>query len=145
MIDNKFSLNNEGESIFQRMTDQALEEHIEFLRENNRLFPNFPGPYRGWEKKEQIEVPKRPKESTRNIADVEHLPHNWILASYAALVLMQPNLRFSAFDLATLGGDRKPTSIGDTSCTYNAKSPYLQCAVNPEGNCSDYSHFESRI
>lgn len=34
---------------------------------------------------------------------------------------------------------------GDRSCIYNAMSPQLQCAVNPEGNCSNCQHYEARL
>ncbi|TVQ43066.1 MAG: hypothetical protein EA365_13410 [Gloeocapsa sp. DLM2.Bin57] len=38
--------------------------------------------------------------------------------------------------------NRYPTQIiGDISCVYNARSPYIRCAVNPAGpcqNCLDY-------
>ena len=33
--------------------------------------------------------------------------------------------------------------IGDVSCKYNAKSPYVRCAINPTGLCQDCRHFES--
>ena len=31
--------------------------------------------------------------------------------------------------------------IGDLSCTYNARSPYIRCAVNPDGLCQDCHHY----
>jgi Family of unknown function (DUF6464) len=31
--------------------------------------------------------------------------------------------------------------IGDLSCSYNAKSPYIRCAVNPDGLCQDCRHY----
>lgn len=34
--------------------------------------------------------------------------------------------------------------IGDTSCVNNAQSPYIRCAINPEGPCDECSHFEKR-
>ena len=34
--------------------------------------------------------------------------------------------------------------IGDTSCVNNAQSPYLRCAINPEGPCDECPHFEKR-
>lgn len=34
--------------------------------------------------------------------------------------------------------------IGDTSCANNAQSPYLRCAINPEGPCEECSHYEQR-
>ena len=32
--------------------------------------------------------------------------------------------------------------IGDSSCVNNARSPYIRCAVNPEGPCDECKHFE---
>ncbi|WP_310424979.1 DUF6464 family protein [Chamaesiphon sp. VAR_48_metabat_135_sub] len=32
--------------------------------------------------------------------------------------------------------------IGDLSCTYNARSPYIRCAVNPDGLCQDCRHYQ---
>lgn len=34
--------------------------------------------------------------------------------------------------------------IGDLSCTYNARSPYIRCAVNPDGLCQDCRHYQQR-
>jgi hypothetical protein len=34
--------------------------------------------------------------------------------------------------------------IGDLSCTYNARSPYIRCAVNPDGLCQDCRHYHNR-
>lgn len=28
-------------------------------------------------------------------------------------------------------------NLGDSSCEFNARSPYLQCVINPTGDCSD--------
>lgn len=33
--------------------------------------------------------------------------------------------------------------IGKISCKYNARSPYIRCAVNPSGSCEDCRHYES--
>ncbi|PZU97298.1 MAG: hypothetical protein DCE90_07005 [Pseudanabaena sp.] len=33
--------------------------------------------------------------------------------------------------------------IGKVSCKYNARSPYLRCAINPDGPCQDCRHYES--
>ena len=33
--------------------------------------------------------------------------------------------------------------IGDITCTYNARSELVRCAINPSGPCSDCSHYES--
>lgn len=31
---------------------------------------------------------------------------------------------------------------GDPTCIYNARSRYLQCTVNPSGDCRDCPHFK---
>lgn len=31
--------------------------------------------------------------------------------------------------------------IGDLSCSYNARSPYIRCAVNPDGLCQDCRYY----
>ena len=33
--------------------------------------------------------------------------------------------------------------IGKVSCKYNARSPYIRCAVNPCGPCQDCRHYDS--
>ena len=47
---------------------------------------------------------------------------------------------------ATLLRERRRTVtkyfIGDTSCVNNARSPYIRCAINPEGPCEDCRHYE---
>jgi hypothetical protein len=32
--------------------------------------------------------------------------------------------------------------IGKVSCKYNARSPYIRCAVNPNGPCEGCRHYE---
>lgn len=39
---------------------------------------------------------------------------------------------------------RTYTTIGDLSCKYNARSPYLRCAINPSGQCQNCQHYLSR-
>ncbi|MDY6785984.1 MAG: DUF6464 family protein [Cyanobacteriota bacterium] len=34
--------------------------------------------------------------------------------------------------------------IGDLSCHYNARSPYIRCAVNPSGPCEGCSSYQPR-
>jgi Family of unknown function (DUF6464) len=34
--------------------------------------------------------------------------------------------------------------IGDLTCSYNARSPYIRCAVNPDGLCQDCRHYQSK-
>ncbi|MGD1895564.1 MAG: DUF6464 family protein [Phormidesmis sp.] len=33
--------------------------------------------------------------------------------------------------------------IGDITCTYNARSELVRCAINPSGPCSDCTHYQS--
>jgi Family of unknown function (DUF6464) len=33
--------------------------------------------------------------------------------------------------------------IGDITCIYNARSPYIRCAVNPGGLCQDCRYYDS--
>jgi hypothetical protein len=35
-------------------------------------------------------------------------------------------------------------SIGDVSCHYNANSPYIRCAVNPNGPCEDCPYYKTK-
>ena len=32
--------------------------------------------------------------------------------------------------------------IGDTTCINNAHSPYIRCAINPDGPCDECVHYE---
>lgn len=34
--------------------------------------------------------------------------------------------------------------IGDINCRYNARSPYIRCAINPSGPCQDCTHYEPK-
>jgi Family of unknown function (DUF6464) len=34
--------------------------------------------------------------------------------------------------------------IGDLTCNYNARSPYIRCAVNPDGLCQDCRHYQCK-
>lgn len=35
-------------------------------------------------------------------------------------------------------------NIGDLSCEYNARSPFLRCAINPSGPCQNCQHYRPR-
>ena len=40
---------------------------------------------------------------------------------------------------------RRPVTkyfIGDTTCINNARSPYIRCAINPDGPCDECQHYE---
>ncbi|WP_052055666.1 DUF6464 family protein [Myxosarcina sp. GI1] len=34
--------------------------------------------------------------------------------------------------------------IGDLSCLYNARSPYIRCAVNPQGPCKECFYYQKK-
>lgn len=34
--------------------------------------------------------------------------------------------------------------IGDITCNYNAHSPYIRCAVNPDGPCETCNHYQPK-
>lgn len=34
--------------------------------------------------------------------------------------------------------------VGNTSCQFNAHSPYIRCAINPSGPCEDCPHYEAK-
>jgi hypothetical protein len=38
----------------------------------------------------------------------------------------------------------EPYFIGDLSCQYNAHSPYIRCAVNPEGPCEQCNSYTKK-
>lgn len=33
--------------------------------------------------------------------------------------------------------------LGDITCQFNARSPYLRCTLNPAGSCKECPHYES--
>ncbi len=35
-----------------------------------------------------------------------------------------------------------PSTLGDKSCRFNARSAYIRCAVNPTGPCEGCRHYE---
>ncbi|WP_375495607.1 DUF6464 family protein [uncultured Nostoc sp.] len=44
---------------------------------------------------------------------------------------------------ALLASRDEPRFIGDVTCKNNARSPYLQCAINPRGECQDCKDYEA--
>ncbi|MDJ0743158.1 MAG: DUF6464 family protein [Xenococcaceae cyanobacterium MO_167.B27] len=46
-------------------------------------------------------------------------------------------------DSHLLGEELAVSYIGDLSCIYNARSPYIRCAVNPCGSCQDCPYYRS--
>jgi len=39
---------------------------------------------------------------------------------------------------------RRAYGVGDLNCVYNARSPYLRCAVNPSGPCHNCRAYHPR-
>nr|WP_254626003.1 DUF6464 family protein [Nostoc sp. TCL240-02] len=37
---------------------------------------------------------------------------------------------------------REPQFIGDVTCKWNARSPYIRCAINPSGECQGCKDYE---
>lgn len=37
---------------------------------------------------------------------------------------------------------QEPHSIGDVSCKWNARSPYIRCAIDPSGECEGCKDYE---
>ncbi|MBR8831287.1 MAG: hypothetical protein N5P05_001524 [Chroococcopsis gigantea SAG 12.99] len=38
----------------------------------------------------------------------------------------------------------KPAYIGDISCRFNALSPHLRCAINPDGPCETCRYYDRK-
>ncbi|MCC5636311.1 DUF6464 family protein [Nostoc sp. CHAB 5844] len=69
---------------------------------------------------------------SKALQDIETI----VLSNFRELVSVQRNS--SAVCPADTVG-----CLGDHKCKFNARSPILQCAVNPKGDCGDCQHFES--
>ncbi|MFE4107180.1 DUF6464 family protein [Almyronema epifaneia] len=41
-------------------------------------------------------------------------------------------------------GEPPSYTVGDLSCQFNARSPYLRCAVNPVGPCGTCQHYQAK-
>jgi uncharacterized protein YjbI with pentapeptide repeats len=53
------------------------------------------------------------------------------------------NCMFGNADLeGVIWSPEEEGTIGNINCRYNARSPYLQCAIDPFGSCADCNHFE---
>jgi hypothetical protein len=46
------------------------------------------------------------------------------------------------FSSALNNACREPHSIGDVGCKWNARSPYIRCAINPSGECQGCKDYE---
>ncbi|AFZ33790.1 hypothetical protein Sta7437_0172 [Stanieria cyanosphaera PCC 7437] len=55
---------------------------------------------------------------------------------------------FYEYELDSFGNqystEFKKYFVGDVSCRYNAYSPYIRCAVNPDGPCQDCIHYQAK-
>ncbi|MDJ1171349.1 DUF6464 family protein [Roseofilum sp. BLCC_M154] len=69
--------------------------------------------------------------------------HERIIQAYRDQPLPSPRERLLYDEQSSLApGTGIDTIIGDITCQYNARSPYLRCAINPHGPCQDCSHYE---
>ena len=98
---------------------------------------------------EQIEV--------EVLADIPQ-PGRWLVLGDRSFLVLQRRhryrLRNGIYELASMAlqvkTQRQPADarwwqggwvIGDPSCTYNARTPLLRCAVLPEGPCERCAHY----
>ncbi|WP_202895402.1 DUF6464 family protein [Iningainema tapete] len=78
--------------------------------------------------------PLPPIRNTRTLRRSERI-------EYPVLEEMWRVPHFAGFDFSGYG-DEGIKAIGDTSCQYNARSPYIRCAINPCGPCEGCIHYE---
>lgn len=57
----------------------------------------------------------------------------WVVIIYG--ICLGINLAIARFRPEWLRSSRRPRSVGESRCLYNARSPWLRCAVNPSGPC----------
>ncbi|MEM1368034.1 MAG: DUF6464 family protein [Cyanobacteria bacterium P01_H01_bin.15] len=51
----------------------------------------------------------------------------------------------SSFAITTVTvASEQSALLGDLSCQFNARSPWLRCAVNPSGPCENCRHYQAR-
>lgn len=70
------------------------------------------------------------------IVDVFRVPAEALQSDYYLRHSLAQGLRDRVTQPST------PPDIGDCLCKYNARSPYLRCAVNPSGPCDGCKSFE---
>lgn len=80
----------------------------------------------------------------------EDSPWRRAVHEYTGTVDFADSLRSRLFDSVTLPAEvlyreARVRHLGDVSCANNARSPYLQCAINPVGDCCNCPDFESKF
>lgn len=122
---------SEFESLFS-IDNFNIEDHL-----NGRLLPRVD--YR--KSPDSVNIPRR-KSAAIESESCGSVYGSFLFSRFAMPVVVHPNVQCVRVPV----DDCKPSiNIGDPSCVYNAKSPYLRCAVNPDGNCGDCPHFEKEI
>lgn len=53
------------------------------------------------------------------------------------MTMTMDSRRKSIFNIINCHSD----NLGDESCSFNAHSPYLRCAINPHGPCENCKHY----
>jgi hypothetical protein len=74
-------------------------------------------------------------DTTSRSADIQAM-------SNAFLRIGRAGITVDEFSNALNNGCQKPHSIGDVTCKWNARSPYLRCAINPSGECQGCKDYE---
>lgn len=69
--------------------------------------------------------------------------------SQARLQHAMESVHYGRFTMPTYRPDQQYVEglglvVGNIRCQYNARSPYIRCAINPSGPCDECSHFEER-
>ncbi|MBW4675956.1 MAG: hypothetical protein KME52_18615 [Desmonostoc geniculatum HA4340-LM1] len=68
-----------------------------------------------------------------------------LVADREAELLHQYELTYHRYQVGLLREDEdvEDDCLGDASCKFNARSPHVQCAVNPNGGCTICQYFEA--
>ncbi|MEH1808457.1 DUF6464 family protein [Nostoc sp.] len=62
--------------------------------------------------------------------------------SDAFRLIGRTGITIDEFSSALNSACQEPHSIGDVGCKWNARSPFLRCAINPDGPCHECKDHE---
>jgi hypothetical protein len=119
----------------QFSTPDAYDQILERMRESGLVPRSQDGTIND---NEEMKIPRRKIFSQ---SEPEHsVPgYSFMMASYGSPVFYRPG---HLHNLSRINEEINSSHLGDRSCIYNAKSPYLQCTVAPEGDCATCPHYE---
>jgi hypothetical protein len=60
------------------------------------------------------------------------------------LMTSYPQMVEQQFEIGEQPRETEQYYLGDLSCRFNANSPYMRCAVNPDGPCEGCRYYESK-